>query len=98
MRAELRGTGVRLTTVCPGPVDTEFGIVADRADKADRIPPPAFLTIPAAQVAEESLLAAAGDRARVLPGLLNALVMAIICALPMIIIRVIINRAAKPGR
>jgi short-subunit dehydrogenase len=38
LRAELRGTGVRLTTVCPGPVDTEFGIMAERNER--RCSPP----------------------------------------------------------
>ncbi len=98
LRAELRGTGVRLTTVCPGPVDTEFGIVAERADEVHRVPPPAILKIPASQVAEEALLAAAADRARVLPGLLNAIFMALVCLLPMFIIRLILNQSAKPGR
>ena len=98
LRAELRGTGIRVTTVCPGPVDTEFGVVAERADKASHSPPPDLLKIPAAQVAREALLAAAGDRARVVPGLMNCLFMAVACALPMFIVRLIINEAAKRSR
>ena len=98
LRAELRDTGIQLTTVCPGPVDTEFGIVAERADKALHSPPPAILKIPAAQVAKEALLAASHDRARVLPGLLNCLMITVACALPMFIIRLIINKAAKRAR
>lgn len=98
LRAELRGTGIRVTTVCPGPVDTEFGMVAERAAKEPHSPPPNFLKIPAAQVAHEALLAAANDRARVLPGLLNCLVMTLVCALPMIIVRLMINEAARRAR
>ena len=98
LRAEMRGTGIRLTTVCPGPVDTEFGMTAERPEKARHSPPPAALKIPASQVAEEALLAAAGDRARVVPGLLNCLMMALVCALPMFVIRLLINRVARRAR
>jgi uncharacterized protein len=98
LRAELRGTGVRLTTVCPGPVDTEFGRVAERAESGQRMAPPDFLKIPAGQVVYESLIAASRDRARVVPGLLNALSMLVACALPMFIVRCLINKTAKPGR
>lgn len=96
LRAELRGTGIRLTTVCPGPVDTEFGIVAERADKASRLAPPDFLKVSASQVVEESLLASAYDRPRVIPGIMNVLTVAVLCALPMFIIRMMITRAARP--
>ena len=94
VRAELRGTGISVTTVCPGPVDTEFGMVAERKGTV-RAGPPAALRIPASQVAYESLLAAANDRARVVPGLRVAIVMAILCALPMFIMRLLLNKAAR---
>jgi len=94
VRAELRGTGISVTTVCPGPVETEFGIVAERKGSG-HMPPPAVLRIPASQVAHESLLAAANDRARVLPGLRVAIFMAVICALPMFILRLLLNKAAR---
>ena len=93
--------GVRVTTVCPGPVDTEFGAVAERTSKERHSPPPDFLKVPAKQVAREALLSAADDRARVVPGLWNCLLMAVACAIPMFIVRLIINEAAQavtPGR
>ena len=94
LRAELRDTGITVTTVCPGPVDTEFGDVAERGG-AKHLPPPAALKISAAQVASEALLATANDRARVAPGLLTTIAAIVICALPMFIIRFLINRAAR---
>ena len=98
LRAELRGSGIRVTTVCPGPVDTEFGMVASRADNARHTPPPEVLKIPASQVAREALIAASDDRPRVVPGLLNCLFTALACALPMIIVRLVINSAARRSR
>lgn len=94
LRAELRGTGISVTTVCPGPVDTEFGEVAARPG-GHHMPPPSELKVPAWQVAHEALIATANDRPRVVPGWKVAVAMAIICALPMVVIRLMINRTAK---
>ena len=96
LRAELRGTGIGVITVCPGPVDTEFGSVAER-NGAGHLPPPDMLKIPAAQVAYESLVAAANGRARVVPGLMVALFAGLMCLAPMIVVRLYINKAARIG-
>jgi hypothetical protein len=94
LRAELRGSGISVTTVCPGPVDTEFGQVAQREGETHH-PPPAVLKIPASQVARESLVAAANNRARVVPGFLTAIAACIMCLLPMFVVRFLINRSSN---
>lgn len=91
LRAELRGTGVSVTTLCPGPVSTEFGKVAKRESGEDVIAPE-FFKVPVEQVAHEALCAVAHDRARVVPGFFIAVVMALTCAVPIIVIRFFISR------
>lgn len=91
LRAELRYTGVSVTTLCPGPVETEFGSVAERSPDA-RQEAPEFFKVPVEQVVREALAAVARDRARVVPGLVVALVMALACATPMFILRLLMNR------
>ena len=63
--AELRGTGVHCTCLCPGPVPTEFG---DRAGVGDR-----FFSggLSAQAVARSGLEGLARGRRRVVPGLWN---------------------------
>jgi uncharacterized protein len=94
LRAELRHSDVVVTTVCPGPVETEFGLVAERKGAALYNVPELF-TVPVEQVAHEALTAAANDRARVVPGLLVAVAMACICALPLFVLRIFLNRSAR---
>src|SRR5258708_2260231 len=54
LRADLTGTGVVVTQVCPGPVDSEVDQVAGSAGGMAR-GPPQFLRISAAQCAREAL-------------------------------------------
>jgi short-subunit dehydrogenase len=94
LRAELRGSDVAVTIVCPGPVKTEFGIVAERKGTTHYNLPQMF-DVPVEQVAQEALAAAANDRARVVPGLLVAVVIGCICALPFFVLRFFLNRGAR---
>src|SRR5256714_1905708 len=68
---ELRGTGVTVTAVCPGPVRTEFGEAGGFGGADDRIP--GWMWLNADKVAEDALDAVErGDRV-VVPGTINQL-------------------------
>lgn len=71
LSAELKGTGVGATVLCPGPVDTGFGEAAgftkEEADEAL----PAFMWIPADRVAREAVDGLAKGKVVVIPGVGN---------------------------
>jgi short-subunit dehydrogenase len=71
VRAELRGTGVTVTALCPGPVDTEFAEVAgfDHTQVASSVP--RFMWVSVEQVAAEGLAGLERGKAVVVPGLAN---------------------------
>jgi short-subunit dehydrogenase len=66
---ELKGTGVTVTAVCPGPVRTEFMEVAG-LDQAEQQVPDFVWTSPA-EIAEAAVQAAEKGKRTVVPGLLN---------------------------
>lgn len=94
LRAELRGTGVSVTTLCPGPVDTEFGEIAKRAGEADKMPAPDFLKVSPEHAVHSALRAVARDRARVVPGFVMSLAMIVVCATPMFLLRWLLGLSA----
>jgi uncharacterized protein len=66
LHEEMRGTGVTVTAVCPGPVRTEFGDAGGFGGADERIPGPLWLD--AGKVARDALAAVdRGDRVTV-PG------------------------------
>ena len=67
--AELAGSGVTLTAVCPGPVRTEFMDVAGMVEAEDRTP--GVIWMSAADVADAAVEGAEKGRRVVVPGLLN---------------------------
>lgn len=70
LHAELKGTGVSVTALCPGPVSTEFGDVASRPDTQRAFKPPNLFYVPAEKVVREALEAVRRSRPRIVPGLL----------------------------
>jgi short-subunit dehydrogenase len=71
VRAELKGTGVAITALCPGPVETEFAETAgfDTAEAEAALP--RFLWVTAEAVAEAGVEGLARGRAVVIPGAAN---------------------------
>jgi short-subunit dehydrogenase len=69
LRTEVRGRGVSVTALCPGPVRTEFPEVAGMGDVEGRTPD-AFWASPE-QVAREAVDGAAHGKRVVVPGVLN---------------------------
>jgi short-subunit dehydrogenase len=92
LRAELRETGISVTAVCPGPVDTEFFDQAERGNPEDSAPGPGILKISAEEVVSTALAAVARDRARVIPGWLVWLTMTAAALVPMFILRLFLTQ------
>lgn len=67
LRAELHGAGVTVTTLCPGPVQTEFQTVAQRSSgKPDSAPN--FVYVSAEDVVHDALAAVEANKPLVIPG------------------------------
>jgi uncharacterized protein len=86
LRAELRGTGVSVCALCPGPVVTEFQQVAKR-DGAQPNIGPKFLIVPVEQVVRNALAALEADRPLVVPGFAMKLLMLLARLMPMPVLR-----------
>jgi uncharacterized protein len=86
LRAELRGTGVSVCALCPGPVHTEFQEVAKRPG-GQREEGPEFVHVSVEQVVRDALNALGADRPLVIPGLAMKLVMFLVRITPMPILR-----------
>ena len=66
--AELRGTGVTVTTLCPGPVETGFAEAAGMTDEEAAESLPKIMWVPAADVAKAAVEGLEAGRCRRDPG------------------------------
>jgi hypothetical protein len=69
--AELRGTGVTVTTLCPGPVETGFAETAGLTEAEASESLPKVMWLPAADVAKAAVEGLANGRPVVIPGAAN---------------------------
>ena len=95
LRAELRGTGISVTHLCPGPVDTEFQVVAGRAGQPERKHAPDWLKVPVEEVARGALRAVARDEARSVPGFWMMLAPLLFACVPLFVLRMVYASASR---
>ena len=86
LRSELRGTGISVCTLCPGPIHTEFQQVAKRPGGEPETGPE-FVHVSVERVVRDALAALEADRPLVIPGLAMKIGMFLVRITPMPILR-----------
>ena len=71
LAAELKGTGVTATVLCPGPVETDFGKTAGFTPKEEKESLPPIMWVPAPEVARAAVAGMDRGRVVVIPGVAN---------------------------
>jgi len=87
LAAELRGSGIVVSALCPGPVHTEFDTVALRPDEPAQ-KAPEFTYVPAEEVVRAALAGVERESVVVIPGLVMKIAMLLVRLLPMPVMRV----------
>lgn len=95
LRLELREHGIRVSALCPGPVHTEFGEVAMRADGRGG-PAHEWFYVETAEVVAEGLRGLERNAPRIFPGWPIAMGALVLGLLPMIAVRALM--AQRPRR
>ena len=96
LRAELRGTGVSVCALCPGPVHTEFQEVAKRP-RAQPDTGPEFVFVPVEEVVGDALTALEANRPLVIPGFPMKLGMFLVRITPLPILRLLSRFSPRRG-
>jgi len=96
IRAELRGKGVNVCAVCPGPVRTQFQQVAKRPGAQPEMGSRIFF-VSTEQVVREALAALEADRPLVIPGIAMKLAMLLTRLMPMPVVRLVLRLSPVRG-
>ena len=95
LRSELRGSGISVTALCPGPVRTEFNEVARRKPQDDPGREPEIAYVAVEEVVAAALRGIERDRAIVIPGAIMKVGMALVRLTPMPLLRLAHRFTAK---
>jgi short-subunit dehydrogenase len=87
VRGEVRKSGIVVTTLCPGPVATEFDQVAQRSSSKRPYPNPGFAYVAAEDVVRAGLEAVKRDKPLVVPGTVMKIAMLLVRLTPTAILR-----------
>jgi short-subunit dehydrogenase len=87
IRAEVRKSGITVTALCPGPVETEFNEVAQRPAGKRQRPSPRFVQVPVEEVARAGLDGIERDKPMVVPGAIMKIATFLVRLTPMAILR-----------
>lgn len=99
LRLELKGSGISVTAVCPGPVHTGFGDTARRAGcTGNEMPLRQWFYTSIPTVVEESLAAVARNKARCYPSLKIRLAGLLVRNLPLWALRLIMGKRPRKVR
>jgi hypothetical protein len=94
LRVELRGSGVDVCSLCPGPVHTEFQEVAKRpGSHPDR--GPEFVHVSVQQVVQDALAALEANKPLIIPGFPMKLGMFLVRIIPMPLLRLLLHGARR---
>ena len=96
LRLELRAERIAVCVLCPGPVKTGFGAVAERPGEST--PKMASAYLKKERVVRAGLLALRRGRARVFPGFIVRATSLLVNILPMPILRAIMARRPRLPR
>ena len=92
LRLEVARDNINVLALCPGPVHTEFGSVAMRADQDNQLPGREQFYVDKSEVVSSALIGIEQNKARVYPGWKVALAAAGISILPVAVIRFVMSR------